>query len=521
MAKGYRRVDRDQAFLFPPDMRDWLPAADPVWLVIEAVSLLDTSAFDAGRKTGGAGTAGYDPDMLVTVLVWAYANGVTSSRRIERLCARDVGFRVICAGQLPDHVTVARFRQQFAETAAGLFAQVLVLCARLGMGQVGTVAVDGTKIAASASKDANLTEEGLRRLAREMAARHAETDGEEDALFGDGRGDDDPGDPHTRRERVAAALAGLEAERKAREAEQEQVRAMAVEAARAGTPAAGKPPAGSEVALARQALAAARAGHQARAAAWHAAAAAGRRPRGNPPVPTEDYTRVRAARKRLERAQAREAARTETGQGAAQPARRNITDPDSRLMPVRGGGFIQGYNAQNVASSDGLIIATRLTNDTTDTRWYEPMINDAAAAVTAGPDSEQIGLVLADAGYLSEHNLTCDGPDRLIATGKRRDLERRARQATGADAGHDPGGVIAAMAARLATEEGIAAYRQRGRIAETPHGRIKHNMRLRQLSVRGIRKAAGEWTFACAACNLMMAITSGHLTTQALAGLAG
>ena len=284
-------------------MREWLPAADPVWLVIEAVSLLDTSAFHAGRKTGGAGTAGYDPDMMVMLLVWAYANGVTSSRRIERLCARDVAFRVICAGQLPDHVTVARFRQQFAETAAGLFAQVLVLCARLGMGQVGTVAVDGTKIAASASKDANRTEEGLRRLAREMAARHAETDGEEDALFGDGRGDDDPGDPQTRRERVAAALAGLEAERERREAEEEQDRARAaraVEAARAGTPGAGKPPAGAETELARQALARAVAEHQARAAAWHAAAAAGRRPRGKAPVATGDYTRVRAARTRLE-----------------------------------------------------------------------------------------------------------------------------------------------------------------------------------------------------------------------------
>jgi hypothetical protein len=432
---------------------------------------------------------------------------------------------VICAGNLPDHVTVARFRQQFADTAAALFAQVLVLCARLGMGQVGTVAVDGTKIAASASKDASRTEEGLRRLAREMAARHAVTDAAEDALFGDGRGDDDPGDPRTRRERVAAALASLEAERERREAEQAADRAraaQAVEAARTGTPGAGKPPAGSEVALAGQALATARADHQARAAAWHAAAAAGRRPRGNAPVPTEDYTRVRAARARLERAQAREAARARpaAGRQQEQPARRNVTDPDSRLMPVRGGGFIQGYNAQNVASSDGLIIATRLTNDTTDTRWYEPMIRDAAAAVTAAADSAQIGLVLADAGYLSEHNLTCDGPDRLIATGKRRDLERRARQATGTGAGHAPGGVIAAMAARLATEEGIAAYRQRGRIAETPHGRIKHNMRLRQLSVRGIRKAAGEWTFACAVHNLMMAITSGHLTPWALAALA-
>jgi transposase len=521
MAKGYRRVDRDQPFLLPPDMRRWLPEGHPVWLVIEAVSLLDTSVLHARRKTGGAGAAGYDPDMLVAVLVWAYANGVTSSRRIERLCGQDVAFRVICAGHLPDHVTIARFRQQFADTAGVLFAQVLVLCARLGMGQVGTVAVDGTKVAASASKDANRTEEGLRKLAAELAARHAETDAAEDALFGDGRGDDDPGDPHTRRERVAAALASIEAERKAREAGEEQDReraARAVEAARGGNPGPGKPAAGAEVALAEQALARAVAEHEARAAAWHAAAAAGRRPRGKPPVPTQDYTRVRAARERLERAQAREAAREQAGQDAPAPARRNVTDPGSRLMPVRGGGFIQGYNAQNVTSSDGLIIAARLTDDTTGTRWYEPMISDAAAAIAA-VSGAQIGLVLADAGYLSEANLTCDGPDRLIATGKRRDLERRARQAAGGGPG--PDGPVAAMAARLATPGGITACRQRSRIAETPHGRIKHNMRLRQLSVRGLRKTAGEWTFACTVHNLMMAITSGHLTTWALATLAG
>src|ERR1700733_12570 len=215
MAKGYLRVDRDQPFLLPPDMRQWLPADHVVWLVIEAGGRLDTSAFHARRRTGGAGAAGYDPDMMLTLLVWAYANGVTSSRRIERLCQQDVAFRVICAGHVPDHVTVARFRQQFAETAAGLFAQVLALCARLGMGQVGTVALDGTKIAASASKGANRTEEGLRRLAAEMAAAHAEADKSEDALFGEGRrGDDDPGDPGTRAGRVDAALASLEAERR-------------------------------------------------------------------------------------------------------------------------------------------------------------------------------------------------------------------------------------------------------------------------------------------------------------------
>ena len=144
MAKRYRRVDRDQPFLFPPDMREWLPADHPVWLVITAVEdHLDTGAFHAARRTGGAGTAGYDPDMLATVLVWAYAHGVTSSREIERLCGTDVAFRVICAGNLPDHVTFARFRSDFPGAVGEFFAQVLVLCARLGMGKLGTVALDG------------------------------------------------------------------------------------------------------------------------------------------------------------------------------------------------------------------------------------------------------------------------------------------------------------------------------------------------------------------------------------------
>jgi transposase len=119
-------VDRDQRFLLPPDMREWLAEDHPVFLVIRAVGQMDTRAFHAGRRTGGAGAAGYDPDMLVTVLVWAYAQGVTSSRRIEALCGTDVAFRVICAGNLPDHWTVARFRAGFAEAVAGFFTGVLV-----------------------------------------------------------------------------------------------------------------------------------------------------------------------------------------------------------------------------------------------------------------------------------------------------------------------------------------------------------------------------------------------------------
>jgi len=530
MAKGYRGVDREQGFLLPPDMRQWLPEGHPVWLVIEAVRLLDTSVFHARRKTGGAGAAGYDPDMLVTVLVWAYANGVASSRRIERLCGQDVAFRVACAGNLPDHVTIARFRQQFAQTAADLFAQVLVLCARLGMGQVGTVAVDGTKIAASASKDANRTEDGLRKLAAELAAKHAATDAAEDALFGAGqRGDDDPGDPRTRRERVAAALASLEAEREEREAAERAAAEQHLQAARAGTPQEGRPPAGAQLEAARIRVEKETAACQGRVDDWERRKAAGQ-PVRRRPVPPPQSSLVRRAQRKLEAALARDAARRAKEEQKA-PAVRNVTDPASRLMPVRGGGFIQGYNAQNVTSGDGLLIATRLTHDTTDTRWYEPMISDAIAAAAAmaaaradGAQGAGIGLVLADAGYLSRRNLTCGGPGRLIATGKRRDLEKRARDAGAADSqdgGQDLDRAIAVMAARLAAPDGIAAYRQRGPIAETPHGRIKHNMRFRQLSVRGMRKAAGEWTFACAVHNLMLAITSGHLTTWALATLPG
>jgi transposase len=554
MAKGYRPVNRDQPFLFPPSMREWLPEDHPVWLVISVVEdHLDTSVFHAGRKTGGAGAAGYDPDMLMMVLVWAYAHQVTSSRRIEQLCQTDVAFRVICGGNLPDHVTIARFRADFPDAVAVFFAQVLALCARLGMGKLGVVALDGMKIAANASKSANRTGEHLAKLAAETVARHGETDAAEDDLFGAGvAGDKVPEDawsPRRRDQRIAAALASLEAERQAAAAQQRQQEREHLDAAVAGTPRKGPRPPGAAVELAAMKVERARAIQQARIEAWEAARAAGRPPRGPAPAPADDnYIRVRQALAELEQARERDAAAArkaaEKKQDQAEPVR-NITDPDARLMPVRGGTFIEGYNTQNVTSEDKLIIATGLTQDTTDTGWFEPMLRqaeDAAAFITArhpapgqpapgghgqppgGSDGDSaasaslIGLFLADAGYLSEHNLTIDGPDRLIATGKTRDLEHAARDGQAATGGR-AGPATIAMAARLATDDGITAYRQRGHIAETPHGHIKHNMRFRQLSMRGKPKATAEWTFTCAVHNLFKAITTGHLTTTALAAL--
>jgi len=564
VAKRYRPVDRDQPFLFPPDMRDWLPPGHPVWLVIAVVEdHLDTSGFHAARKTGGAGTAGYDPDMLLTVLVWAYAHQVTSSRRIEQLCVTDVAFKVICAGNTPRHVTISQFRAAFPGLIGEFFAQVLALCAALGMGKLGVVALDGMKIAANASKSANRTEETLAKLAAGTVAAHGETDAAEDDLFGAGVAGDEvpPGawSPRQRAGRIAAALASLQAGRAAAEAERKKAEDEHLADAADGRPRPGRRPAGTDVELARMKVERARAAQQAKVDAWDARAAAARQPlRGCRPRDPDSYVRVAQARAQLEAAQARaaaasaRAARKPDSHAGPGPVR-NITDPDSRLMPVRGGGFIQGYNPQNVTSEDELIITTELTCGTTDTEWFEPMLRkaeDAAAFITArrpaadpaggqparsdpGPPpggsdpgdatarASLIALFLADAGYLSGHNLTIDGPDRLIATGKTRDLEKAARDHGETAAGapwHNE--AIAAMAARLQTDDGIAAYRQRGHIAETPHGHIKHNMRFRQLSVRGKPKAEAEWTFTCAVYNLFKAITTGNLTTAALDRLA-
>jgi transposase len=543
MAKRYRPVRRDQPFLLPPDMRDWLPPEHPVWLVITVVEdHLDTSVFHAARKAGGAGAAGYDPDMLLAVLVWAYAHQVTSSRRIERLCLTDVAFRVICGGNIPRHVTISQFRAAFPAVIGEFFGQVLALCARLGMGTLGVVALDGMKIAASASGSANRTERSLAKLAAETVVRHGETDAAEDDLFGPGaRGDEVPEEawrPGRRDERIAAALASLRAGRAGGEAARAAKEAAYLADAAAGTPRAGHPPGGTAVQLAAMKVQRARAAQQAKVDAWQARAAAGTPRCGPRPAEPDTYIRVRQAAAQLERARARAgeaerkaAAKARRNRGPGEPVR-NITDPDSRRMPVRGGGFIQGYNTQNVTSADELIIATELTQDTTDVTWFEPMLRQAEHAARliaahrppppAGSEPADgvapIGLLLADAGYLSGHNLTLPGPARLIATGKTRDLEHAARAGSAAVTWQNE--AIAAMAARLATDDGIAAYRQRGHIAETPHGQIKHNMRFRQLSVRGKPKAAAEWTFTCAVHNLFKAISAGHLTTTALGHLA-
>jgi transposase len=533
VARGYRPVDRDQQFLLPPDMREWLPDGHIVWVLIDAVGLLDTSALHARCRTGGVGRAGYDPDMMLTLLFYAYARGVRSSRRIERLCWEDVGFRVICAQDVPDHTTVWRFADMAPDLVAGLFTQVLQLCARAGMVRLDTITLDGMKIAANASGRANRTGEQisaeLARLADTVVAEHLAIDAAEHTDDHDAGQlpPGDMGDPRARRVRLARALAEIEAAIAAEQTQQAERDASGQDylgRMRQG-PVVGGPPRNAAVEAAQVRLDQAIAVQQAKGAAWQArnadkTARTGRGLTGLPPRPVEEHFAVIRARASLAKAQASQARRQ--AKAADKPALvRNTTDPHSRLMPTRT-GFIQGYNPQNLASADLFIIASELTQDTGDVGQAVPMMaaaehaaqTIAAARPPSSLHSNTIGVMIMDAGYLSEDNLTTPGPDRLIATGKRRDVETAAR--TGPDQPTDPLTATDRMAQRLRTPEAMATYRQRGHIAETPHGHIKHNMAIRALTRRGLHRASAEWKLITTTYNLNRLLATLARTNQPL-----
>ena len=198
--------------MLPPDMRDWLPTGHLVWFVLEVLDELDLSRFEATAKLGAAGRAPFDPSTLLGVLIYGYAHGQRSSRQLERLCEVDVAFRVLAGNEVPDHTTLARFRQRHEAAFIDLFTQVLLLCGRAGLGRLGIVAIDGTKIAADASAQANRSEqalrEQLRRQAEQAVAEADATDEAEDEQYGSARGDELPAQWRTgdRRSRIRAAL---------------------------------------------------------------------------------------------------------------------------------------------------------------------------------------------------------------------------------------------------------------------------------------------------------------------------
>src|SRR6059058_695254 len=195
MAQNFLSCDREQELLLPPSLRDWLVEDHVAWFVLDAVDTLDLTEFYGAYRADGHGRAAHDPAMMVALLVYAYAIGERSLRRIERRCREDVAFRVITANQAPDHATIARFRVRHERALNELFGQVLGLCADAGLVRVGVLAVDGTKVHANASERATRDYE---QIAREILEQAAEIDALEDEQFGERRGDQLPSELSTR-----------------------------------------------------------------------------------------------------------------------------------------------------------------------------------------------------------------------------------------------------------------------------------------------------------------------------------
>jgi transposase len=497
-------------------MAEWLPEGHLAWFVLDVVEQVDTSVFHRRHPRSGPGRRAYDPDMLLALLLYSYAVGQRSSRRIEALCETDVAFRVLCAQDGPDHTTIARFRSVHEDAFAEVFAQVLVLCASAGMGRVGVVSIDGSKIAANASLGANRGEEWLREQAAEQAgeqaraivAEAAATDAAEDEEFGEGRGDELPrefADRSGRRERIRKALDEIGKQTKQAERDDADDRARAEEYLRrveAGETVMGKPPAGTDpVRLHRARLARAKTRLAGAAAKTEAHNTARRQ--------------VRGAQRDLQAAEAAAAAGTVDLEGAAAKKRRrrgdpapvaNTSDPDSRMMSTRCGGFVQGYNAQLAVTDDHLILATALTQDANDYDAFEPMMNAARAATEAVDQlggTGGIGVILADAGYLTEDNLTITGPDRLIATGKHHDVSRNARDHPAQGPPSPGASAIERMRHRLRTPEDHATYKRRSATVEPVIGHLKDQTGLRRFSRRGLTAAASELNLAAAVVNLL------------------
>ena len=507
MAKSYRLVDRDQQFLLPTDMGQWLAADHFVWFLIDVIDALDMKVFEAAGRRGGVGRQAYDPRLLLALLVYGYATGQRSSRRIEDLCHTDVAYRVLCAQDVPDHSTIARFRQTHHDAVADLFVQVLVVAGKAGLGRVGIVAIDGTKIAANASVGANRKQSWLRREVDQMMAEADTADAADDVLFGESRGNELAAgwaDRATRKERIKAALAA---------AEGAAAKAAAPDAARAKRH-------GAKVEAAKGHLEAERAKAQKRFDVFGAKKECADRegtpkPTGVYPESAEDYRSVDAAKKRLQGTQKRRdeaAAKAATRAGERKDPRANTTDPDSGPMPTAK-GWIQGYNAQLAVSDDQLILAAQATDTPVDCGQLTPMIEAAQTGIDAlnsgrdAADHTQIGIVVADAGYLSEENLASGGPDRLIATGKRYELEKAAQHP-----GHQPdtepdsagpSNLIEAMAKRLRTEKAMNTYRRRGITVEPVNGHLKDRIGLRQFSRRGIKGVQAELVLAATVVNLL------------------
>jgi transposase len=424
MAANYLPYEPQQMLLLPEALQDWLPEGHLAHFISDAVDTLDLGAFHARYDKDGPRNQPFHPAMMVKVLVYGYATGVFSSRKIAKKLHEDVAFRVLAAGNFPAHRTIRDFRAFHLKELSELFVQVVRLAREMGLVKLGTIAVDGTKVKANASRHKAMSYGHMLKAEAELKAQI-------DALLKRAQQADEaeknepeldiPAEIARREARLAAiAEARQRLEQRQRDADIER-----------GRDPGDKPRGGGQF----------------------------KRPFGVPEDKAQD----------------------------------NFTDPDSRIMKRSGGGFDASYNAQTaVDDAAHIIVAAELTSNASDAGELPTMLQAVKDNLGVLPKQ-----ALADTGYKAEavfEALAGNGCDLVVALG------REGKQALRFDAQRSPH--TAAMAAKLQTDQGKAAYRRRKWIAEPPNGWIKNVLGFRQFSLRGLHRVQAEWKLVCLALNL-------------------
>jgi transposase len=441
---NFRIIDRETKYLLPPSVDEWLPEKHLARFIGEVIGGLDL-----GRMSGayrGSGSASYHPGMLLGILVYGYATGIFSSRKLERATYDSVAFRFLAANDHPDHDTIATFRRRFLKEIEKQFVDVLKLAREMGVLQMGTIGLDGTKIHANASRHSALSYEHAGKIEAQLKAEVAElmakAETADAADLPDGLSiPDELARREERLRKIKEARATIEAR-----AQERHAREMAE--------------------------------HEAKMAAREAKiAATGKKPGGKPPAPPVE--------------------------GAKPTDQVNLTDEESRIMPVAGGGFEQCYNAQAaVATGSLLVVATDVVQAPNDKQQVEPMLEK----IEALPDElGEVENLLADSGYFSAANVdACKeaGVEPVIAMGRQpHHPPLSERFAALPEAPKEPT-PVEAMAHKLKTPAGRALYALRKQTPEPVFGIIKSVLGFRQFSLRGLDKVRGEWSLVTMAWNL-------------------
>ena len=440
----FRPINREIDYLLPPSVQDWLPESHLARYVVEVVEGLDLSKLES--VYAGRGSAAYHPAMLLSLLIYGYATGAYSSRKIERASYDSLAFRFIACDQHPDHDTLASFRRRHGEQFAATFVQVLQIARENQVSRFGTVSLDGTKIHANASRHSALSYAHAEKIEAQLKAevqemlKLAEAADQSDLPDGVSLPDE-----IKRREDRLAAIAEAKTKIEAR---------------------------------AKERLEREQAEYQAKLDKREAKEKAnGKKPGGKPPKPPQV--------------------------GPRPDDQINLTDEESRIMKVAGGGFEQCYNAQALVDSESmLVMAPHVTQAGNDKEQVVPML----AKLQALPEElNQPEKFLADSGYFSEKNVeACEAAriEPLIAVGRDAHHRHWRERFEEPAASSEPTSPVDKMKHRLKTKAGRAAYGQRKQTVEPVFGIIKSVMGFRQFLLRGLANIQNEWTLVCLAWNL-------------------